>query len=71
MLPELISYEAVSWFMWIPLMLARFGEFSEGCIQPELQFPAGDVLSIVGAKAGTTLAHDLECFHYLFSHLIN
>lgn len=52
-------------------MLARFSEFSEGCIQPELQFPAGDVLSIVGAKAGTTLAHDLECFHYLFSHLIN
>lgn len=95
MLHKLISYEAVSWFMWIYLMLARYGEFSEWdsiargvpqhkaqhqkcpesyiflSIKPELHFPAGGVLSIVGIKGGTTLVHDLECFPYLFSRLIN
>lgn len=95
MLHKLISYEAVSWFMWIHLMLAQFGEFSEWdsvargvpqhkvqhqkcpesyiflSTEPELHFPAGDVLSRVGTKGGTAFVHDLEWFHYLFSSIIN
>lgn len=36
-------------------------------IKPELHFRIGDVMFIMGAKGGTTLAHDLKCFHYMFS----
>lgn len=74
---------AIWWIFWVillpercPQQKARHQKFPKSYIflhrtKPEVHFPAGDVLSIVGDKGGTTLAHDLDWFYYLFSSLIN